>query len=74
MLAPPTHAAALLSRLPYPIPHLLPQIRYDALLEQFGADLHVYSKMVCDTIVTTVPKAIVHCLVGGDAFPSACWG
>lgn len=33
------------------------------LLEQFGADMSVYTRMVCDTVCITVPKAIVHCMV-----------
>ena len=33
------------------------------LLEQFGGDMSVYARMVCDTICITVPKAIVHCMV-----------
>jgi dynamin GTPase len=37
--------------------------RYDALMEQFGSDMSIYTRMVCDTVCTTVPKAIVHCMV-----------
>ncbi|GBF88522.1 dynamin-related GTPase [Raphidocelis subcapitata] len=37
--------------------------RYDQLMEQFGQDMCLYMRMVCDTIVTTVPKSVVHCLV-----------
>ncbi|KAG1675453.1 hypothetical protein FOA52_001752 [Chlamydomonas sp. UWO 241] len=37
--------------------------QYDALLEQFASDMCVYTRMVCDTVVTTVPKAIVHALI-----------
>jgi dynamin GTPase len=33
------------------------------LLEQFGTDMSVYTRMVCDTVCITVPKAIVHCMV-----------
>lgn len=32
-------------------------------MEQFAQDMSVYIRMVCDTIVTTVPKSVVHCLV-----------
>ena len=39
------------------------QVQYDMLLEQFGADMSVYTRMVCDTVCITVPKAIVHCMV-----------
>ena len=39
------------------------EIQYDGMLEQFGADMSIYTRMVCDTICTTVPKAIVHCMV-----------
>ena len=34
-------------------------------MDQFGSDMSIYTRMVCDTIVTTVPKAIVHAMVGG---------
>ena len=37
--------------------------RYEQLMEQFASDMCLYMRMVCDTIVTTVPKAVVHCLV-----------
>lgn len=37
--------------------------RYDHLMEQFGNDMSLYIKAVCDTVVTTVPKSVVHCLV-----------
>ncbi len=37
--------------------------RYEQLMEQFAADMCLYVHMVCDTIVTTVPKSVVHCLV-----------
>ncbi len=46
------------------------EVQYDALLEQFGSDMNMYMRMVCDTICVTVPKAIVHCMVrreGGRA-------
>jgi hypothetical protein len=39
------------------------EARYDAIMEQFGTDMCIYMRMVCDTIVTTVPKSVVHCLV-----------
>jgi hypothetical protein len=32
-------------------------------MEQFASDMQMYITMVCDTIVTTVPKSVVHCLV-----------
>lgn len=41
------------------------EARYDALIDQFGSDMNIYARMVCDTVVTTVPKAIVHCMVRG---------
>jgi len=37
--------------------------RYEQLMEQFASDMCLYMRMVCDTIVTTVPKSVVHCLV-----------
>ncbi|KIY91371.1 dynamin-related GTPase [Monoraphidium neglectum] len=37
--------------------------RYEQLMEQFAQDMCLYMRMVCDTIVTTVPKSVVHCLV-----------
>ncbi|KAF6258967.1 dynamin-related GTPase [Scenedesmus sp. NREL 46B-D3] len=39
------------------------QTRYEQLMEQFASDMQMYITMVCDTIVTTVPKSVVHCLV-----------
>ena len=39
------------------------EARYDQLLDQFGEDMCVYIRMVCDTIITTVPKAVIHSLV-----------
>jgi len=39
------------------------ETRYEQLMEQFASDLRLYMGMVCDTIVTTVPKSVVHCLV-----------
>lgn len=39
------------------------EARHDAIMEQFGSDMSIYTRMVCDTVVTTVPKAIVHCLI-----------
>lgn len=39
------------------------QVRYDALLEQSGSDMSIYTRMVCDTVCITVPKAVVHCMV-----------
>uniref|UniRef100_A0A7S0WQI3 Dynamin GTPase n=1 Tax=Chlamydomonas leiostraca TaxID=1034604 RepID=A0A7S0WQI3_9CHLO len=39
------------------------EARYDALMDQFGADMNIYARMVCDTVVTTVPKSIVHCII-----------
>lgn len=39
------------------------EVQYDALLEQFGSDMNMYTRMVSDTICTTVPKAVVHCLI-----------
>ncbi|MEW5315586.1 MAG: hypothetical protein WDW38_007004 [Sanguina aurantia] len=39
------------------------QVRMDALLEQHGLDMSVYMQMVCDTVIITVPKAVVHCMI-----------
>jgi len=39
------------------------EARYDALMEQFASDMTVYTRMVMDTIITTVPKAIVHSMI-----------
>jgi dynamin GTPase len=39
------------------------ETRYEQLMEQFASDMEMYMTMVCDTIVTTVPKSVVHCLV-----------
>mmetsp|Transcript_19122 Transcript_19122/g.32848 ORF Transcript_19122/g.32848 Transcript_19122/m.32848 type:complete len:797 (-) Transcript_19122:788-3178(-) len=39
------------------------EARHDAIMEQFGSDISMYTRMVCDTVVTTVPKAIVHCMI-----------
>jgi hypothetical protein len=30
---------------------------------QFASDMTIYTRMVMDTVVTTVPKAIVHSMV-----------
>jgi hypothetical protein len=38
-------------------------VRYDALLDQVAADMQLYMSCISDTIVITVPKAIVHCMV-----------
>jgi hypothetical protein len=27
--------------------------------------MNIYTRMICDTVVTTVPKSIVHCMVRG---------
>jgi dynamin GTPase len=37
--------------------------RYEQIMDQFAQDMSVYMRMVCDTVVTTVPKSVVHCLV-----------
>ncbi|EFJ44103.1 dynamin-related GTPase [Volvox carteri f. nagariensis] len=39
------------------------EVRYDALLDQFSADMQLYMSCICDTITITVPKAIVHCMI-----------
>eukprot|EP00879_Flechtneria_rotunda_P005013 GHRR01005289.1.p1 GENE.GHRR01005289.1~~GHRR01005289.1.p1 ORF type:complete len:385 (+),score=170.49 GHRR01005289.1:286-1440(+) len=39
------------------------ETRYEQLMEQFASDMKMYITMVCDTVVTTVPKSVVHCLV-----------
>ncbi|GFR48981.1 hypothetical protein Agub_g10999 [Astrephomene gubernaculifera] len=38
-------------------------VRYDALLDQFSADMALYMSCICDTVVITVPKAVVHCMI-----------
>eukprot|EP01025_Chloroclados_australasicus_P033501 TRINITY_DN3419_c0_g3_i1.p1 TRINITY_DN3419_c0_g3~~TRINITY_DN3419_c0_g3_i1.p1 ORF type:complete len:859 (-),score=123.85 TRINITY_DN3419_c0_g3_i1:255-2831(-) len=35
----------------------------DLVLKEFARDMTVYCDMVCDTLITTVPKAIVYCQV-----------
>ncbi len=40
------------------------EVRYDALLDQFSSDMALYMSCICDTVIITVPKAIVHCMVG----------
>ena len=37
---------------------------YDRFLQHMGEDTAAYVRTVCNTIVLTVPKAIVHCQVG----------
>lgn len=32
-------------------------------MQQFASDMNLYISMVCDTIVMTVPKSVVHCMV-----------
>jgi hypothetical protein len=39
------------------------QVQYDALLDQFSSDMALYMSCIQDTIIITVPKAIVHCMV-----------
>lgn len=39
------------------------EVRYEALLDQFSADMQLYMSCICDTIIITAPKAIVHCMV-----------
>lgn len=39
------------------------QARYDGLLDQFSHDLSLYMQCISDTVIITVPKAIVHCMV-----------
>ncbi|GIM07018.1 hypothetical protein Vretimale_11226, partial [Volvox reticuliferus] len=39
------------------------EVRYDALLDQFSADMQLYISCICDTIIITVPKAVVHCMI-----------
>lgn len=39
------------------------ELCYDRLMDQFGRDLDMYIRMISDTIIITVPKAIVHCMV-----------
>lgn len=37
--------------------------RYEQLMEQFGQDVGIYVRAVCETIVITVPKTVVHCMI-----------
>lgn len=37
---------------------------FDEFLQQLGEDTAGYVRTVCQTIVLTVPKAVVHCMVG----------
>lgn len=60
-----THTLPLLPPLTLLCCLLLPTCAPSSPLPQFGADMNIYARMVCDTMVTTVPKSIVHCLVGG---------
>ncbi|KAG2486876.1 hypothetical protein HYH03_014470 [Edaphochlamys debaryana] len=38
-------------------------VRYDALLDQFSSDMQLYMGCVHDTVIITVPKAVVHCMI-----------
>lgn len=38
-------------------------MRYEQLMEQFGRDMGIYVRAICETVVITVPKAVVHCMV-----------
>lgn len=40
---------------------------FDGFLQQLAEDTAAYVRTVCNTIVLTVPKAIIHCQV--DPFP-----
>lgn len=40
------------------------EARWDALLDQTASDMSLYMGCIQDTIIITVPKAIVHCMVG----------
>eukprot|EP01025_Chloroclados_australasicus_P028777 TRINITY_DN2850_c1_g1_i6.p1 TRINITY_DN2850_c1_g1~~TRINITY_DN2850_c1_g1_i6.p1 ORF type:complete len:852 (-),score=137.35 TRINITY_DN2850_c1_g1_i6:288-2843(-) len=40
-----------------------PKNAEEHILKEFGQDIAVYCEMVCDTITTTVPKAIVYCQI-----------
>lgn len=37
---------------------------FDDYLQQLGEDTAAYVRTVCQTIVLTVPKAVIHCQVG----------
>ncbi len=45
------------------------EARWDALLDQTASDMSLYMGCIQDTVIITVPKAIVHCMVraGGQA-------
>ena len=40
---------------------------FDDYLQQLGEDTAAYVRTVCQTIVLTVPKAVIHCQVGASA-------
>lgn len=42
---------------------------FDDYLQQLGEDTAAYVRTVCQTIVLTVPKAIIHCQVGAAVLP-----
>ena len=44
---------------------------FDGFLQQLGEDTAAYVRTVCNTIVLTVPKAIVHCQASPATAP--CW-
>eukprot|EP00803_Ostreobium_quekettii_P006400 evm.model.scf_398.3 EVM.evm.TU.scf_398.3 scf_398:17077-19945(-) len=39
------------------------EIKQDLALRQHTRDMRAYTKLVCETLVMTVPKVVVHCLV-----------
>ena len=43
---------------------------FDDYLQQLGEDTAAYVRTVCQTIVLTVPKAVIHCQVGQSAASS----
>lgn len=42
---------------------------FDDYLQQLGEDTAAYVRTVCQTIVLTVPKAVIHCQVALTAVP-----
>lgn len=40
---------------------------FDDYLQQLGEDTAAYVRTVCQTIVLTVPKAVIYCQVGSTA-------
>ena len=45
---------------------------FDDYLQQLGEDTAAYVRTVCQTIVLTVPKAVIHCQVAPTAAAPLC--